>query len=156
MRYLILLVALAMPLPALAEDGGTLEGEAVVLDGDALDVAYVRVRLLGVVAPEAEQACAAENDSRYFPGISARNRLKRLIAGRPVTCRTVDRDREGYTLAVCETADGLDLGREMVALGWAWAQGPEPKQYDKEESGAKIAKIGIWSGTCEAPRALRK
>jgi hypothetical protein len=45
--------------------------------------------------------------------------LGALIAGRPVECQPIGRDRYGRTVARCY-AGGQDLGAAMVAAGWAW------------------------------------
>ena len=66
------------------------------------------------------------------------------------------KDRYGRTVAVCRV-NGLELGAEMVARGWAvdyeaYSHG----YYRAEESAARTARLGIWSGQFELPAEWRR
>ncbi len=112
----------------------TLAGRAVVVDGDTIDLAGSRIRLLHIDAPESAQ-----------PGGSAATRhLAALIRGRSVTCAAEGSDAYGRVLAVC-AAGGHDLGRAMVAAGQAAVFRRYGDAYDAEERAARSAQRGIWA-----------
>ncbi len=52
------------------------------------------------------------------PGSGANAALSALLQGEETVCEPIEQDRYGRTVARC-TADGLDVGEEMVRRGWA-------------------------------------
>ena len=101
--------------PALADVAGT----ASVIDGDTLEIHGQRIRFHGIDAPESRQFCRL--DGKPWPcGKDAANALARKIAGRPVTCEDLGRDRYKRIIARCTVA-GEDLGEWMVSQGLALA-----------------------------------
>lgn len=129
---------------------GLVEGKPRIVDGDSFFIVADEVRLKGIDAPEGRQTCRREQ--RDWPcGEEARRTLVRLIAGEPVSCRSVEKDEHGRHLAHC-TAGGRDLNRAMVEAGFAVAYGG----YRAEETRARMAKRGIWSGKFERPRDWRR
>jgi micrococcal nuclease len=120
-RLLLLLLLLAVPATALAarEAPSASTGTVTrVVDGDTLDVRLTggrteRVRLIGVDTPELGACWAGE--------ATARARL--LAQGKAVSLRgdsTQDaRDRYGRLLAYVGLPQARDLGRELVAGGFA-------------------------------------
>lgn len=129
----------------------SLTGQAFVQDGDSLRVAGERVRLTGLDAPEYEQTCqdAAGND--WPCGIRARDALAVLVQGAELECRTEGRDVYERALARC-TISGRDIAAELVAQGWAVADG----RYRTEEETARLEKLGIWQGDFERPAQWRE
>jgi len=82
-----------------------------VVDGDSL---YLRgrkqqVRLWGVDAPE--------RDVAGFERATAV--LSRLTQGQRITCREVDQDRYGRSVARCFLPDGREINRLMIESGTA-------------------------------------
>ena len=129
---------------------------ASVADGDtftAIDAhgERVRVRLLGIDAPETAQDgqpadCGADE---------ATEALRRLIVGRPVTLAGDPRadavDRFGRHLAYA-TVDGQDVAlallREGMAAAWYPASEPEPTRYRdylRLERAARATNVGLWA-----------
>lgn len=145
--YLRLL--LLFPCPALAE---TWFGQPHVIEGDTVIVDQIRLRLVSMDAFETAQNCT--RDSRdYACGFEATQALIKLIANRPVTCTGDERDRYQRPLVVCQIGD-LDLGREMVRLGWAVS---EPgSDYLRDQETAQAARSGAWAGTFQMPREWRR
>lgn len=103
-------------------------------DGDALMMGEERFKLFAVDAPEAGQPCLSGGDC----GVKAKEYLASLIDGRAVECiRRADNDQYGRVVAQC-SADGIDLGREMVRSGHAMAYrsvsnlyvADEPRRFD--------------------------
>jgi len=134
---------------ALADDGPAtaphtlLEGPAIAIDGDTLDFAGRRVRIVGFDAPE------MKGDTR---GPKARAAMDALIRGEIVACRIEGQDRYHRDLATCAIQrDGRDLTTEMLRAGQGthfrhYTIGrPEFDRWDAAEAEAKAAARGIWA-----------
>ena len=67
------------------------------------------VRLWGVDAPEM--------DDRGFQ--AATDTLTRLALGKRITCREIERDRYGRSVARCFLSDGQEINRLMIESGTA-------------------------------------
>ena len=82
-----------------------------VVDGDSLYLhgRSQQVRLWGVDAPE--------SDERGFQAAS--DHLFSIAQGQRVTCRQIDRDKYGRSVARCFLADGRELNRLMIESGTA-------------------------------------
>lgn len=126
-----------------------ISGSARAIDGDSLTLGQEEVRLKDIDAPEGRQSCR-RGGTDWACGDAARDELRRLIAGREVSCRSVERDKHGRLLGFCE-AGGLDLNREMVAAGLAVSFGG----YTREEADAKRQRRGIWGSEFEPPQRWR-
>ncbi|MGH6884601.1 MAG: thermonuclease family protein [Geminicoccales bacterium] len=74
-------------------------GPAQVIDGDTLDLAGERIRLIGIDAPEGNQTCQ-RNGRPWECGDDATAALGELVAGAEVHCNVLGRDRWGRGLAV--------------------------------------------------------
>lgn len=125
-------------------------GHARLVDGDSFFLGGEEVRLVGIDAPEGRQRCTRAGQS-WPCGEEARRQLARLIGGREITCRSVERDQHGRLLGVCFVG-AQELNREMVASGLALAYG----NYEKEEATARSARRGLWSGEFQRPRDWRR
>lgn len=127
-------------------------------DGDTFaatraDGERIRVRLLGIDAPEA----ATEDQPAQCGAGQATQALTRLIGGRRVALvgdPSADRfDRFGRRLAYVEV-NGTDVGAALVAdgLAAAWYPSGEPQPerfptYQDAEDAARAAGTGLWA-TC--------
>ncbi len=121
-----------------------------VIDGDTLEIGGKRVRLFGVDAPEADQTCENDTVGEYRCGQLATQTLRRLIDGRPVSCRQRDRDRYLRIVATCSVKE-RDLGGLMVRSGFAVADRRYSDAYVEAEERAKAAGEGIWGGHFISP-----
>lgn len=137
---------------ALATD---ISGPAWIVDGDTLLIAGETVRLQGIDAPEGAQLCYRGNDRKWPCGQRAADVLKALVGGGAVTCRGDQRDRNGWLLAVCTSASGLEVNRLLVEAGLAVAERGVSKAFDSAQSRARKAALGLWSGRFESPRDYR-
>lgn len=144
------LLLLAIP-PAQAQQ--TVSGTARAIDGDTIDLQGVRIRLLGIDAPESGQACRDAQNTPYPCGERARMALAEMIAGRVVSCSIERYDRYRRGLAVCTVA-GLDLNAEMVRRGAAVAY--IDRRYQGQEQEARAARRGIWAGAFDRPEDWRR
>lgn len=162
LRHLAMLALSALPLSATSAiaDPERIEGVAVVVDGDTLDIesAGERIRLYGIDAPERGQTCDSARRKQYPCGHEAAAYLAQIIgrSGR-VTCAWSERDEYRRPVAECLTLHKAVLNAEMVKAGWAivfrrYSDG----RYDQDEAEAKEAKRGLWAGTFIEPAAWRR
>jgi endonuclease YncB( thermonuclease family) len=150
----------AVLLTAAASIPPPLFGPAKVLDGDTLEVAGRKVRLIGIDAPEGKQVC--QRDGRPWRcGDEAREALRGLIeaANKEVRCEVLGKDRWSRALGVCR-AGNSDVGRELVRRGLAVAyypkRGVRGPVYEAEEADAEAAQRGLWGGAFIRPSEWRK
>lgn len=110
-----------------------------VTDGDTIKVlcgrTEMKVRLAQIDAPERGQAFGAK----------AKEALSDLVFGREVRLDLGPKDRYGRDIATVWRGR-LDINREMVRLGFAWAYRKyleDPSLLD-DEATAKAASRGLW------------
>ena len=145
---IIILLALAAALPS-----SPIYGLAAGGDGDSLTIGPTRVRLFGVDAPEFDQVCKRGN-AQWACGQEAASRLAKLVTGREVRCLPVSEDQYGRMLARCSVG-GVDVNRTMVSTGYAVAYRQYSTDYVRDEEKAKLARLGLWSGTFVVPSEVR-
>jgi endonuclease YncB( thermonuclease family) len=141
------LAFLALVTPAFAAD---LTGIPRIVDGDTVEIASTKIRLLGIDAPETDQLCLDRKGERWACGVSARDELVKHAGGKDWTCAITGQDRYGRSLATCSAA-GEDLERWMVRSGWALSFVRYGHTYDADEKAARDAKAGLWAGAFVAP-----
>lgn len=131
--------------------------QAIVKDGDSLEIGERRIRLDGIDAPEFTQICQDDSGNDYNCGFQSFQYLKNLVKDKEIDCRCLP-DKDRYLREICECyADSISLNKAMVAAGWAVTY--RDKTYIDEENKAKENKLGIWQGKNMRPaiyRALHK
>ncbi|WIJ24333.1 thermonuclease family protein [Devosia sp. RR2S18] len=147
---MLVLVGVAMLAVWLEPQMPTIAGAARVGDGDSFRLGEERIRLLGLDAPELNQACTDAGGRDWPCGRQARNRLAELLDSGPIHCQPEDRDQYGRLLARCSLGD-RDIGQLLVAEGLAVSAG----DYEREQATAKAARRGIWRGGFDLPRNWR-
>ncbi len=146
----VMLIACALPALCAPSIGGT----AKVVDGDSLEIGRQRIRLWGIDAPEFKQTCA-RGKQRWACGYAATAALREHLDGTTVQCVKVDVDRYGRMVARCSTRQ-RSINEWMVREGWATDYARYSKgAYAREQSQAKAAHRGIWSGDFEVPEHYR-
>ena len=154
MRGPVIALALLGSLPATAEPLG---GQARALDGSTLALGDATVRLWGIDVPDPEQTCHHPDGAAWPCGKLAQLALRVLTKDQPVTCASKGADREGRQTATCALDGGSDLGSMLVSLGYAidWP-GTSGGFYQHEQSLAREARRGLWSGTFDLPWDWRR
>ncbi|WP_245911089.1 thermonuclease family protein [Neisseria iguanae] len=112
-----------------------------ISDGDTLTCLteqkrQIKVRLHGIDAPEKAQAY----------GQKAKRHLSDLVYGKTVMLDVTDTDRYGRTVAVVFSGS-LNVNRQMVKDGYAWAYHRYGSAYEADETVAKSARKGLWWDT---------
>lgn len=109
-------------------------------DGDSLvvrrDGVQHRVRIFCIDAPERDQPAARESLAR----------LAGLVEGRELQLTPIEEDRYGRLIARVSTTGEGDLGRLLIAEGWAWHYDRycEDPGYAAAASRARAAQLGLW------------
>ena len=117
-----------------------------VVDGDTLDVSgprgEVRVRLIGVNAPESGECFSEESTDALAELVDGKDLV--LVDDRS------DVDQFGRMLRYVETVDGVDVGAELVGAGFAIARRYPPDDaraglYADLQRGAQRDARGLWA-----------
>jgi micrococcal nuclease len=153
MRFGALVSALSATALALGVLGSPAEAATYIArvvsitDGDTLKARYegreFTVRLRWIDAPK--------NGQPYSD--KAMRALSDLVAGRNVIVRDYGPDQNGHRLADLVLADGRNLNRELVRLGWAWWF----RKYSTDvglgtlEAEARAAGRGLWADARPIP-----
>lgn len=135
---------------SLSSDSPTISGSASVIDGDTIKLGPLSIRIHGIDAPEQGQTCQQRNGRPWDCGSAATAALADMIKGLSLDCVPFETDAYGRIIARC-LAGNRDLGREMAALGLAWAYREYSEDYVEVEGGARSQGLGIWQGTAQAP-----
>ncbi len=131
-----------------------LSGRPRVIDGDTIVVRGERVRIAGIDAPESAQRFQGQIFVRG-PGTPATDKLRRVIAGRPVQVEPIQRDRYGRLVAHVRTGE-IDVGAEMIARGYAVAYATGDRRYCGLECQARAEGHGLWARGFERPADFRR
>jgi micrococcal nuclease len=111
-----------------------------VTDGDTIKVlcegVETKVRLNQIDTPERGQAF----------GSKAKEGLSNLVFSRTVRLEVVDTDRYGRSVATVWMGE-MDVNREMVRLGFAWAYRKylQDQTLIEVEAEAKSSRRGLWA-----------
>lgn len=129
-------------------------GPIRVVDGDTFEVGHEKVRLHAIDAPETDQLCGSANSPSWACGDWVRRETRALYDGKHATCRAVDTDRYGRTVAKCTVA-GEDVGARLVGDGLAFAYRRYGMDYDLIEKGAAVNGRGLHATGVVSPAAFR-
>lgn len=153
-RSISIMILLGVWLMVGSAQAAEVSGKARVLDGDSMEVAGQRIELYGIDAPELTQTCRWPN--KEIPcGNLSRTALLDLVAVTPVVCSRRRRNDDGSWIAIC-TAEGFDVGRNMVHTGWALAIPGQSEAYAATEQTARKGKRGLWRGQFVPPWEWRR
>lgn len=105
----------------------------------------VRIQLAHVLAPPADEVCAAEN-SVWNCGEDATASLAKLIAGETLVCTSIGVHPAGGYWATCK-ADGMDIGYALLAEGSVLARPGAPQHYVIAGDLARNDTKGLWAAS---------
>lgn len=130
-------------------------GQAVVTDGDTIEMHGVRIRLWGIDAVESKQLCwDAQSRARQCGRIAA-NALAEFIGRRVVSCRQISRDRNRRPVAIC-SVDNEDIGEWLVGEGFAIDYVKYSKgAYANPQEVARKSDAGLWQMSWQYPENFR-
>ena len=138
MRYLAIILALLLAWPAQAAE--QLTGKAVAIDGDTIELRGVRIRLVGIDAPE----------MKWPSGQYAAAFMQAMLDAVEVRCDLLGYDQYKRVLGQCYGPRGADLAQNMVLMGHAINAKSYAPDYSADERVARVNCNGIWSGRfCE-------
>ena len=132
-----------------------LDGIAVVVEGDLLNVNGLPVRIYGIDAPEIGQTCRSARGEEFDCGAAARSVLEGLIGTGSVQCEIFSILTNKEQVGTC-TSGGRDIGAVMVVTGWAFPQRALSNRYERLEARAQSARAGLWAGRAERPWIWRR
>jgi endonuclease YncB( thermonuclease family) len=138
--------------PAWADD-------AVVRDGDTIQLASVTYKLNGIDAPEFDQMCTDEHAEPWACGVEARDHLASLIGQHGVHCEDLGPTKTyaKWHSGVC-TIEGetISLNQSLVRQGYALNFEPDAGgKFKEDEASAKDNRSGLWKGCFVAPQEFR-
>jgi endonuclease YncB( thermonuclease family) len=137
----------------------SLAANAVVRDGDTIQLGDVTYRLDGIDAPELDQICIDDHADPSSCGIDARDQLTKLINGRNVRCDDLGPDRlfRKRHIGVCTIeGESTSLNQQLARMGLAISAEPALKVHAKDDAAAAEAgKSGLWKGCFIAPQEFR-
>lgn len=155
MRILPLLLLL-LTSPALAV-------EAIVKDGDTIQIGNVAYKLAGVDAPEMDQPCIDEHADNWACGAEARDGLAKLINKREVRCEDLGEDKiyQNRRAAICTvTGETVSLNQAVIQSGYgigieAPAKAGAKANFQAIETVARDKRQGLWRGCFVMPADFR-
>lgn len=127
-----------------------------VSDGDSMRSGKFRIRLFGVDAPEKQQQCKDMLGKNWDCGIAAKKALKKLVSSTTqLSCTLMDVDRYRRLVMRCY-AGKIDIAAALVRSGLALAYQQYSKLYIQDETAARKARVGVWSGSFIEPWTWRR
>jgi endonuclease YncB( thermonuclease family) len=148
----LILAAVLLAAPSLAAN-------AVVHDGDTIQLGDITYHLDGIDAPELDQVCIDDHADPWSCGVDARDELAKLINARAVHCDDLGPDktfRKRHTGVCTAEGDATSLNLEMIQQGFAISVEPSLKIHDKDDAAtARTDKRGLWKGCFVAPAEFR-
>ncbi|MBB4076326.1 endonuclease YncB(thermonuclease family) [Bartonella fuyuanensis] len=129
----------------------SVEGNALIIDGDSIMISSIKIRLAGIDAPELHQFCGKKG-ARYPCGLEAKKYLEQLLKNQTVICHWHKTDKYHRILATCKTKQISNINAMIVNNGWAVSY----YEYPKEEQEARSKKKGIWVSSFQRPKEWRK
>jgi endonuclease YncB( thermonuclease family) len=152
--------ALAFWDPVTAQcEGAPLEGTAVAIDGDSLEMtaddgARLVIHLFTLSAPELFQDCR-DADGFWSCGRDAKRNLDGLLEGRKLSCTPCRRDPHGGIEALCRDGD-RDINAEVLRGGFATTHAYFSNAMHSAEVQARRQRRGLWRGDWVHPDAWRQ
>ena len=146
--FALILISLSLSADGIGSD--IIEGNAIVIDGDTIEIHGERIRLDAIDAPESRQTCLDAAEARYRCGQKSAFVLADIIERGIISCQFKGRARYKRIIAVCFRGD-TNLNAWMVSQGWAVAFRKYGNDYISQEDEARLARRGMWAGSFDMP-----
>ena len=135
-------------------------GSARVLSGGILVIGGQWIYPLGVWALEDYETCGLD-DFEVPCGRIAMGMLAAMVAGKQLTCDVEqfpdDTRLWGYCTDAAVEPDSLNnLGRRLVASGWAFADTQHTQEFLGDARAGEVAGRGMWSMRRHTPDSVQK
>ncbi len=146
-------------MPSATPDKIVVRGRARAITGDTLAIGGRHIRIADIEAPELSQVCRNSRGRRWRCGRRARRALARLVARRTVACATTGSGATGLPDGRCRVGSkdvAMDIGRELVRSGNAFAAGGYFSRYGSLERAARDKRVALWSGIAQRPKEYRR
>lgn len=138
--------------------GQVLRGQAVVIDGQTLEVEARRVTLHGVLAPPVDMNCHTKRDKPYPCGRLARQALADIVKSEPVECFLVPEltgmSPGGPAWAKCQIGP-FSVNEMIISTGRVLARPGVAARYDLAGRTAQLLGEGLWKGRYPPPAEWR-
>jgi endonuclease YncB( thermonuclease family) len=152
------LFAIFLVLGAILMASPSLAANAIVRDGDTIQLGDITFKLDGIEAPELDQICIDDHADPWSCGVDARDQLTKLIDGRSLHCDDlgVDRTKKRH-IGVCTIeGESASLNQQLVRQGLAISAEPSLKVHLKDDAASASAdNRGLWKGCFVAPQEFR-
>lgn len=128
-----------------------------VIDGDTVQIGSEAYDLHGIDAPELGQICMNGSNPRHC-GMDAAYTLLKRFAFDPPQCRVLDKSSQtpdARREVICTTG-GMPAGIVLLEDGYAVAAASADSGYQRAQSMAKRASLGIWRGRYIPPAQWRE
>jgi len=155
-------LAMALPLTAVAAKGDIIIGQATVIDGDTIDIRGKRIRLHGIDAPERNQSCTDQSGQSIRCGVMVTRALDEHIARRNVACQVMDVDRWGRFVGRCDVPAARSgaitgtMNRALAQAGYVYAMPRYSRDYVGDVDRARAQRQGLFAGQFEEPAEFRR
>ncbi len=129
------------------------------LDGDNILInEATEIRLWGIDAPEYQQKCySPSQEAEVGCGLKAQAFLDKLLSHTQISCSHEGTDRYNRILSICQTADGTEINKKLVAEGWALDYTQySGARYRMAEYKAKRENKGLWQYQFDLPHIWRQ
>ncbi len=134
-----------------------IKGYTKVLSGSILYLEGIKIKLLGIDAPDRDQVCVNRLGDNYDCGEMSMMWLQDWLSGKEVSCRILSKIEQGRATGSCFTDNNqYDVAAVVVNAGWAVAYTRTTDIYAPYEQQAMSARRGLWNGTFYTPWDWRK
>lgn len=128
-----------------------LEGHATAMSSTLLVLDETTITLQGIRSPEPGSICVSGTGTSFDCGYWSWQALQTALEAYPVSCEAyMHFGRQGDGIGSCNfrMGDGssVDVGEWMITAGVAFADRSRGETYLAEESKARAAGAGLWSG----------
>lgn len=141
--------------PIVDVTGDVVEGHAIVIDGDTIEIDHRQIRLAGIDAMERHQTCH-RGGAEWHCGEDAKAWLEHFIAKSEVRCIRAGMEGFGHLTANCYNAANIPLAWAMVHWGFAIDDRAYPPNLEHAQRDAIAGRRGIWSGDFIKPVVWRR